>query len=248
MRAIFHFTAIALLATSGVKAADLEARPRPQPARVQAGTVGQPFSWTGMYIGGNVGGAWTERDVTDAIFSLSADTSRGGVIGGAQAGFNYQFGNFVVGVEGDIDWMGLKTTDAAAFVPSVGTLQGSADMQWISTLALRFGVAYDRLLFYGKAGGALVADNAVVTNVTTGTSAASSKVNNGWLIGAGVEWGFAPNLSTKVEYNYIDFRSWDLTTSAPVDVFTINRNTHLLKVGLNYQFGLDGLRPRGTDH
>lgn len=248
MREIFHFTAIALLATSGVRAADLEARPRPQPARAQAEAMGQPFSWTGVYVGGNLGGAWTERNVTDSSFGLSAGTSRGGVIGGAQAGFNYQFGNFVVGVEGDIDWTGLKATEAEALVPGVGTLQGSADAQWISTLAVRFGMAYDRLLFYGKAGGALVADSAVVTNLTTGTSAAASKVNGGWLIGGGVEWSFAPNLSTKVEYDYIDSRPWDLTTSTPVDVFTINRSTQLLKIGLNYKFGLDGLRPRGTGH
>jgi outer membrane immunogenic protein len=240
MRPIFHFSAIVLLTTSGVRAADLEARPRP----ATAPALSQPFSWTGFYIGGNVGGGWAERNVTDATFGLSAGTSHGGVIGGAQGGFNYQFGNFVVGVEGDIDWAGLKTTDGGTLVPGVGTLQGSGDTRWISSLAARFGFAYDRLLFYGKAGGASVGDSATVTNLTTGTTTDVSKVNMGWLIGAGVEWSFLPNLSTKVEYNYLALRAWDFASSAPVDTFTVNRNTHLLKIGLNYRFGLDGLASR----
>ena len=102
------------------------------------------FSWTGFYIGGNLGGAWARGSVNDSLFGLSASSDRSGFIGGGQVGVNYQFSNIVLGAEWDFDWTSLDATGNGRFVPGVGTLQGSANTRWISTLAARFGMVLGR--------------------------------------------------------------------------------------------------------
>ena len=82
-----------------------------------------PFTWTGFYLGGNIGGAWAEHNVSDSLFGLnfSQQTSNGVFIGGGQLGFNYQFGPMLLGIEGDFDWAGNKNnTGNGVVVPGVG--------------------------------------------------------------------------------------------------------------------------------
>ena len=92
----------------------------------------------------------------------------------AKLGFNYEFSNLVLGVEGDVDWTSSSATGGGVFVPGVGTLQASANTNWVSTLAGRFGVAFDRVLVYGKAGGGWTGSTANITNLTTAASASPS--------------------------------------------------------------------------
>ena len=163
-------------------------------------------NWTGFYIGGNLGGAWARGSVNDSLFGLSASSDRSGFIGGGQLGVNYQFSNIVLGAEWDFDWTSLDATGNGRFVPGVGTLQGSANTRWISTLAARFGVVLNNgVLLYGKAGGAWVDNHATITNLNNGASISASNRNSGWVVGAGVEWAIAGNWSAKLEY---DFSNW----------------------------------------
>src|SRR5262249_59934270 len=129
----------------------------------------------------------------------------GASIGARQLRFNYQFGNFVVGIEADFD--GVATTNSAGtgvVGPAFGTIQVTSNNRWITTVAGRFGVTNGPWLFYGKAGGGWVGnEDFTITNLTTGASiTASNNKNSGWLVGAGIEWAFAPNWSAKVEYNF----------------------------------------------
>src|SRR6516165_6944257 len=102
MRKLFHTAAAvpALLALSmAANAAEVGARPpvyAPPP-----GYVAPPFTWTGFYVGGNLGGAWSQRNLTDTLLGLNLSNlnDKGAFIGGGQLGFNYQFGNFVLGIE-----------------------------------------------------------------------------------------------------------------------------------------------------
>ena len=197
------------------------------------------YTWTGFYIGGNLGGAWARGSVNDSLFGLSASSNRSGFIGGGQLGVNYQFSNIVLGAEWDFDWTSLDATGNGRFVPGLGTLQGTANTRSISTLAARFGVVLNNgVLLYGKAGGGWVDNNATVTNLTTGASISASNRNSGWVVGAGVEWALAGNWSAKLEY---DFLKLDDLTFGPGpfrgDTFTASREIQMFKVGLNYRFG-----------
>src|SRR5262249_55639836 len=157
MRKLFHTVAAlsALVATSmTANAADVTARPAPYapPAPVYAPP---PFTWTGFYLGGNIGGAWRNDNLSDTLSGLtfSNGNNNGVFIGGGQVGFNWQFSNFVLGFEWDIDGAANNNNAGTVFVPALGTIQVASNNRWITTLAARFGVTNGPWLFYGKAAG-----------------------------------------------------------------------------------------------
>ncbi len=212
-------------------AADMpvKAPPAPEPP---------PFSWTGLYIGGEVGGVWSHGSLYDSLGFVNVSTSHDGFIGGGDVGFNYQFNSFVLGVETNFDWTSLSATGPGVVVPGVGTLQASANTKWITTLAGRFGWAYNQWLFYGKAGVAWVGNTATITNLTTGASISGSNTRTGGLLGVGAEWAFDPHWSAKLEYNYINVNNWSFSGPLiPADTWTAHRNIETLMVGINYRFG-----------
>jgi len=230
-----------LLATGIATAADLPALPPTAPF-----TAPPPFSFTGFYVGGNLGGAWAHTNTIDTLFGLDFTSSNNGVfIGGGQAGFNYQFGYALVGIEEDFDWTAKNSSnDSIVLGPFGNSFQLTSNNAWISTLAARFGfVVEDCLLFYGKAGAGWVANNGfTVTNLTTGQSfiGSTNSTNTGWLAGFGLEWAFAPKWSVKLEYDYLGISDRTFTVNGTVipalanDTFTTgNRNIQMGKVGIN---------------
>jgi outer membrane immunogenic protein len=252
MRKLLHATVAlsALLVTSmTANAADVRAQPR-QYAPPPPVYAPPPFNWTGFYIGANIGGAWANRDVRDPFLGVNFNNgnSNGAFIGGGQLGYNWQFGYAVLGIEADFDGVSNNNNSGTIFIPSVGNIQVTSNNRWITTLAARFGVTNGPWLLYGKAGGGWVgSDDFTVTNLTTGASiTGSNNSNSGWLVGAGIEWAFAPNWSAKVEYNFLGLD--DRTIIAPVgfisragDSFVDrNRDINIVKVGLNYRFNWGG--------
>jgi outer membrane immunogenic protein len=234
-----------VLATSvAATAADLHVKAPPKPAPVPV-AVPAPFSWSGFYIGGNLGGAWAQGNVTDRFGRTFNNGNNAAFIGGGQTGFNYQINNFVLGVEGTFDWAANNNNATGVVVPNVGTIRVSANNRWIATAAGRFGLAFDRVLAYGKAGGGWVgADSFTITNLTTGASITGSNnnTNSGWLVGAGLEWAFTDNLSAKVEYDFLGLGGRTFTVPAGSaflagDTFTTgHRDVQMATVGLNYRF------------
>jgi len=205
-----------------------------------------PFSWTGFYIGGNVGAAWAHHDVTDTTIGVDfSRTSDAVFIGGGQVGFNYQMGGFVFGVEGDFDWSGNNNGNANGIAIAGGNIVASARDKWISSVAARFGFASDHWLFYGKAGGGWVgASNLTLTDTITGASitGGGSSSNTGFLVGVGIEYAFTNNWTMKVEYDHLglDNRTFVVPVGAPFlagDVIsTSHRNVQEFKIGFNYLF------------
>src|SRR5258708_6415178 len=114
----------------------------PQQPYVKAPIHNPVFSWTGFYLGLNGGGGWG-RSTWDRAgdFDLS-----GGVIGGT-AGFNWQMGQVVFGVEGDLDWSGVSGTTSTLCAAGCATRNG-----WLGTLRGRLGYAFDRFLPYVTGG------------------------------------------------------------------------------------------------
>jgi outer membrane immunogenic protein len=253
MRKVFHATAafsLLLATTITANAADVRARPAPYapPPPVYAPP---PFSWTGFYVGGNIGGAWANRDVTDTFLGVNFNNgnSNGVFIGGGQLGYNWQVGYAVLGIEADFDGAANNNNTLTVNTLTFGPVQVTSNNRWITTLAARFGVTNGPWLFYGKAGGGWVGSNDfTVTNLTTGSSitVSNNRSNSGWLVGAGIEWAFLPNWSAKVEYNYLglDDRTFIVPAGSPFlpgDTFTAsNRNVQMVKVGINYRFNWSG--------
>ena len=235
VKSILLGTAAAIVAVSVVHAADLPIKAAPAPVVTPA------YNWTGFYVGGNLGGVWSDGSVTDSLTGISLGTNRTGWLGGFQAGANYQFGrNWVVGIEGTWDWTSLDATTGLVPVPGTATfLQGSANTDWVATLAGRVGFAANNWLFYAKGGGGWVQNSASLMLQSAGgvllAAANASNTNSGWLLGGGIEYGITPNWTVKVEYNHLELRDW--TSTNAVRTFAFDRNLDMVTAGFNYKFG-----------
>src|SRR6516165_8557878 len=149
--------AMALSLGTPVFAADMAVKAPPPPPVPM-------FSWTGFYIGGNIGGAWSNNrwNVVDPLFVTGLGNNNNGVfIGGGQIGGNYQIGQFVIGGEWDFDWAANNNNNTGVFIPGVGNIVVNNNDRWITTVAARFGWAIDHWLIYGKAGGGWVGSNSL---------------------------------------------------------------------------------------
>ena len=158
--------AVALAAgTLPAQAADL-AQPAPAPAPVADYAAPSVLTWTGFYLGAHAGYGWGDADTN------ASDPDLDGFLGGAQAGYNYQFdNNIVIGVEGDWSWSGVDGSSGGV----------SSDVDWVSSLRGRLGYAFDRYLVYGTGGVAFA-------NVETSRGGFSDDNNHtGWAAGAGLE-------------------------------------------------------------
>ena len=224
-------------ASSGTFASDLS-RPviAPPPA----------YNWTdGFYIGGNLGGAWARTTLNDNFTGGSVVGGvHSGFIGGAQIGYNWRLSpQFVLGIE----WM-FDGTDISSSGSRVGILntlvQGSLHTDWVQTLAARLGYASNNWLLYGKIGGAW-AQNSATATVTfadgTVASISGSDTNGGWTAGVGAEYGWIPNWTLKVEWDFVrlDNRNFgnlvNPLAAGLVDRFSAHRDIDMFTVGLNYK-------------
>ena len=199
---------VALLGFAGAaSAADLPARTMAPAAPIVA--AAPIFTWSGFYLGVNAGYGWSNND-SDVIDLVDEDDD-GGFIGGAQVGYNYQIGSFVVGVEGDLQYIDFGST---RFRDAGLVLREAGIDDWFGTARARAGVAFGQALIYGT-GGFAFADDA-----------------NGWTVGGGVEYAFTNNLSAKIEGLYVnldnddDFPGFDGETDFGV-----------VRAGLNFRFG-----------
>lgn len=212
-----------------------------QPAVAQPMPV---FNWTGLYVGGHVGGAWgrtiTRGDGVDAFDDNTLDfpLNPSGFVGGLQLGYNWQSGNWVYGIEGDLGYLGLKKS--AIDVPN----DNFAEVQygWYGTLTGRIGITFSPTLLYLKGGLAFAnirntaydIDGGGVIDPSDFSEVTGTKL--GWALGGGLEWAFAPQWSAKIEYLYLDFGS-RTSTNLDGDLFTHRNQVQTVKIGLNHRFG-----------
>lgn len=229
--------------------------------------------WCGFYVGGNVGWASsTNRVMQNSIFpgfqlvDVAALNSVGspalhsnGILGGAQTGYNWEFGNAVFGVEADFDFPSIKATQAGTFVfPS--TLPGGAvgpptaffnatttvSTDWLVTLRPRVGWAIDNWLLYGTGGLAVARENlsqsfTLLTPFVLSNSFTTTQV--GWTAGAGVEAKLSRNWSVKAEYLYVDLGNTPTNASVLTPPLAGNGGfaamhltANVVRVGLDYHF------------
>ena len=190
--------AVVGLAASQASAADL---PRKAPAYIPPAPP--PVTWTGCYIGGNIGGAFGDASVNFPGGEVSSNGS--GFAGGGQIGCDYQFsGGWVVGFRNMFDGTSNNRSGTIATGPLGGTVV-NFNNQWFDTLTGRIGYSFTPAwLLYGQGGGAWAhaSTNASLAGVPLGST---GNTRSGWTAGGGVEWMFAPHWSAFLEGNYMDF-------------------------------------------
>jgi outer membrane immunogenic protein len=174
-------------------------------------TVNQPlnaYSWAGPYLGGNLGYQWGSVD--------RSPTDPSGLIGGVQAGYNFQNGPWVFGIEGDIQLSGADKT----FAP------WKFSNPWFGTVRGRLGYTFNNIMFYGTAGlafGELQAETFFQSE---------SHTSAGWAVGVGAEVGLTQNWSAKVEYLFFDLS----TTPFAITGVSNGYSASVVRAGVNYRF------------
>jgi outer membrane immunogenic protein len=191
------------------------------------------YNWTGFYIGGHIGGAFPG--------SSSLENSDGRFLGGAQGGFDYQFApNWVIGAEAQYSWLTGNSGNGVLF-PGGALVTANTDQ--LGSVTGRLGYTWGPALLYAKGGYAWRGNDNIGVSVG-GTPVAFTTVGNrrdGYTVGAGLEYMFAPNWSVKGEYQYYNFGSTTVTAGpAPIVGNSFRDDEHTVKLGVNYRFGWGG--------
>jgi outer membrane immunogenic protein len=191
------------------------------------------YNWTGFYIGGHLGGAFAGDN------SLQGSDAR--FLGGVQAGFDYQFApNWVMGVEAQYSWLPNNNNNGVLFP---GNTLVTSNTDQIGSVTGRLGYTWGPALLYAKGGYAWRDGNNIGVSIAGTPQPFTTNGNHkdGYTVGAGLEYMFAPNWSAKAEYQYYNFGNTDFIT-APPDVAgrSFRNDEHTVKVGVNYRFGWGG--------
>ncbi|MGY4338181.1 outer membrane immunogenic protein [Bradyrhizobium sp. LM2.9] len=249
-----------------MQAADLAAQYTKAPMMAPA------YNWTGFYVGGNVGGQWGSADpTTSTVFdppgyfaassvpAINAVGAQGvnssSVTGGLTAGYNWQVNHAVLGLEGDINYFGVKgsATGSAVYpccAPTGFTVSSQVSADWLATIRGRIGfLAAPTWLLYAT-GGAAIAEvkgnfNFTDTFAAATESAAFRDTRLGWTAGVGTEYAVGGGWSLKAEYLYVDLGRSAVTSTNllggafPANVFThsVDLKSNIVRVGVNYKFG-----------
>ncbi|MFG1429023.1 outer membrane protein [Roseixanthobacter glucoisosaccharinicivorans] len=229
-RALAGVSALALLG-GAASAADLATK-----YPVKAVAVVPVFSWTGFYLGGNVGWGWASNSFNVSPFYGAPYTNysggdANGFLGGGQIGYNYQFANnIVLGVEADAQWGSISNSSLILSGPFIGA-NVEPEIKTFGTIRARAGYAMDRWLPY-------ITGGAAWERVSFGNfyGVDTSTTNWGWTIGGGVEYAFTNNITAKVEYLYANFQG--NTYSIPSTLGSINTDldVNTVRLGVNYKF------------
>ena len=217
-------------------AADLPVPAAQPPTAPVAYAPAAVYSWTGFYLGAHAGAGFAGSSWNDPFTGGNNTFNSSGFLGGGQIGANYQLNRLVLGVEGDFSWTGLGLKGQGT--DSIGdTLNTTAN--WTSTVTGRVGAAFDRLLAYGKGGGAFAQDKSGFTDLF-GNNASTSFTRTGWTVGAGLEYALGNHWTARLEYDYFGFGAQTLnfaTATTPSYNANANLNVQEIKAGLNFKFG-----------
>jgi outer membrane immunogenic protein len=199
-------------------------------------------SWTGCYVGANIGGGWADKAYYDplAVFpnNLLGTHTATGVLGGGQVGCDYQAGRWVFGVQGSAEAANLKATHLA-----LGDFY-STHIPWLATATVRVGYAVTpKLLLFARAGAVWVRDEETKVDLVTGLLEGTANVTrSGWTVGAGGEYLISSRWSVFADYSYMDFGTKQIiyiTPDVPPAIFPLNirQQVQMLRVGVNLRFG-----------
>ncbi len=226
---------------------------------------GATTDWTGFYAGVHLGYGYGDGDGSTGLlpspvafgaapFTSSIDFD--GFAAGGQAGFNWQSGSFLFGVEADLAWTDIDGTDRVTPLSTAGGTpiaawfqDGTADVNWFGTLRARAGIFANPTTMIYLTGGAAFAD-VEYTTFTSFTPApmfqyagSDSETAMGWTAGGGVEWSIGADWSMKAEYLYFDlddevsYNALPLAANPPFEVTQrFETEGRFIRFGVNRRF------------
>ncbi len=226
-----------LLMTTGLLAlgspalgADLAARPYTKAPPPVMATI---YDWSGFYIGVNGGGGWSHNtwDLVGGGREGSHD-STGGTVGG-QIGYRWQTGPVVFGLEAQGNWADFSGDNLSALFATRNRTKTDA----FGLFTGQIGYAWNNVLLYAKGGAAVTSNKYTITNAVTGAFLASNNDTRwGGVVGAGLEYGFAPNWSLGVEYDHL-FMDRQTISFGALGSDSIKQDVDLFTARVNYRFG-----------
>jgi outer membrane immunogenic protein len=211
------------------------------------------YNWSGCYIGVVGGGEWgRSRTISNGTNNgflngtsgdLKTATDLSGATIGGTLGCNYQADHWVFGIEGDASWSSRNGSSNLVSPPFVPTFREDINGNWLSTIRGRLGYAVGTggsVLLYGTAGGAFADMRIHEFDPIAGTPGATERNTfSGWTAGGGIEWGFAPAWSAKIEYLFADLghHNFFQTTTTGCCTFQSSHFTdNVVRVGVNYHW------------
>jgi opacity protein-like surface antigen len=216
-----------------------------------------PANWTGFYVGGHLGGGWSDAQWSDPFASTAPlgfvnvagfgdRTHATGPLGGGQIGADWQMGRVVVGVEADADAANMHGENTC--FSGFGGVNCQHAISALGAVTGRVGFAWDRSLAYAKSGGAWTDTSYNLlgnTNALTLGAGGTTLDRWGWTLGGGIEYALANHWSALAEYDHVSvpaanvsFPSVAVINTQPIGV---RQSVNLFKLGVNYKFELAGL-------
>jgi outer membrane immunogenic protein len=236
------FAALGLLAASGVQAADL-------PQRIAAPMPYAPpvFTWTGFYAGVHGGYSWGRDETaefftaTGAFTGLSWSYPANTFLGGVHAGYGYQMGSVVLGVEADADLTNARGGFTDPTNLAVGNPGGAGTLRnaWRASVRGKIGYAAGRFMPFVTGGLAFANLKYIYTNPLTRIEEKTESVRTGYTIGAGVSYAFTNNWRATLEYRYTDFGSFRYSSVTAFPGLLTGRQKprfNTIRAGLSYKF------------
>jgi outer membrane immunogenic protein len=214
-------------------AADVIYEEPPAPAPMMIEPVATTATWTGIYIGGQAGVAFSDSDSVsfdpgqDGVFGDgtfdSGDDNNAGFIGGAHIGYDHQFANNVVlGAVADINYIDAETNrNYSVALPSGGVANFglNEELDYMGTVRARLGYAFDSILVYGTGGLAYAGYDRSSSVPVSGFGGYTFEENGddadvGYSVGGGIDVMATQNISFGVEYLYTNLGSNDYSVTA----------------------------------
>ncbi|MHB2170070.1 outer membrane protein [Alsobacter sp. R-9] len=209
-------------------------------------------SWSGFYVGVQAGYSWGEDETTADIFTLAVPTfgltkyDVNGFVAGAHAGYNFQSGPAVIGLEVDFEGVGYdgnKTLTDTAFGSGM-SVSGKTSANWQSSLRARVGYALNTTLLYVTGGLALanfqntyaVSDPLGFIFAPGTYVAKNTQVATGYTIGAGIEQAFSPNVTARLEYRFTQYGSFNYSPIPVALELQQEPYFHTVRAGVSYKF------------
>lgn len=193
------------------------------------------YSWTGFYVGGQLGYSWgSDRQeffttAGRAPVGVAFDYRPSSFMGGAHAGFNYQMGSVVLGVEGDIEALNARGERGGLF---------RVQQDWQGSVRGRIGYALDRFMIYGAAGVAFSRFEYGYFNPVAGLGESGSFSRTGWTVGGGINFAWTDNVVFGLDYRYTDYGNFGHVASRAYPGLTAEHEpaSHAVRASLAYKF------------